>query len=107
VSVQDSCMVSAKCTMCLEIIWTHLLVPLGEEAQVEVIHDRCMVRVEGTIGLEIALDAPDETLRRRGSCGILVVFLWRQCYYRCKIGVRFAQTYHQLRNRFGRNRWCT
>jgi hypothetical protein len=107
VSVQDSCMVSAKHTICLEILWTHSLVTLGEEAQVEVIHDRCMVRVECTIGLEIALDAPDGTLRRCGSFGILVVSLWRQCYYRCKIGARFVQTYHRLRNHFGRTRWCT
>jgi hypothetical protein len=29
--------------------------------------DRCMVCVERTIGLEIILDAPDGTPRRRGS----------------------------------------
>jgi hypothetical protein len=90
VSVQDSCVVSAKCTMCSEIIWMHLLVPLGEEGQVEVIHDRCMVCIERTIGLEIALDAPNGTLRRRESCGIPILSLWTQCYCRCKIYAWFA-----------------
>ena len=29
--------------------------------------------------LGIILDAPDGTLRRRGSCGISVHSVWRQC----------------------------
>jgi hypothetical protein len=49
--------------------------PLGEEAQVEVIQDGCTVCVEHTIGLEIALDAPDGTLSRCASCGISVLSL--------------------------------
>ena len=32
--------------------------------------DPCMVCAERTIGSEIILDAPDGTLRWRGSCGI-------------------------------------
>ena len=35
VSVQDRCMVRARCTICSEIILTHLMVPLGDLAQVE------------------------------------------------------------------------
>ena len=35
VSVQDRCMVCARCTIGSEIIWTHLMVPLGDVAQVE------------------------------------------------------------------------
>ena len=36
------------------------------------------------------LDAPDGTPRRRGSCGISLLSVWRQCLCRCKIGARFA-----------------
>ena len=54
--------------------WTHSMVPLGEEAQVEarfglsdivliLTQDRCTVCVERTIGSEIILDAPDGTPR--------------------------------------------
>ena len=54
--------------------WTHPMVPLGDEAQVEArfslldilqiwTQDRCTVCVECTIGSEIILDAPDETPR--------------------------------------------
>jgi hypothetical protein len=39
------------------------MVPLGDEAQVEVIQDRCMVCIERTIGLKIILDAHDGTPR--------------------------------------------
>ena len=35
VSVQDKCMVCAKHTIGSEIILDHLMVPLGDEAQVE------------------------------------------------------------------------
>ena len=35
VSVQDRCMVCARRTIGSEIIWTHLMVPLGDEARVE------------------------------------------------------------------------
>ena len=34
-SVQDRCMVCARRTIGSEIIWTHLMVPLGDVAQVE------------------------------------------------------------------------
>jgi hypothetical protein len=77
VVVQDRHIACAKRTIsiCSEIVWTHTLVPLGEEAQVEVIQDGCTVCVEHTIGLEIALDAPDGTLSRCASCGISVLSL--------------------------------
>jgi hypothetical protein len=52
--------------------------------------DRCALCVKHTIGSEIILDAPDGTLRRRGSCGISLLSFWRQCYYRYKIGARFV-----------------
>ena len=66
------------------------MVPLGDEAQVEarlglldivliLMPDRCMVCVERTIGSEIVLDAPDGTPRGRGSCGISLLSIWRQC----------------------------
>jgi hypothetical protein len=35
VSVQDRCMVCAKHTIDLEIIWTHPMVLVGDEAQVD------------------------------------------------------------------------
>ena len=35
VSVQERCMVCARHTIGSEIIWTHLMVPLGDMAQVE------------------------------------------------------------------------
>ena len=35
VSVQDRCMVCARCTMAYKSFWTHPMVPLGDEAQVE------------------------------------------------------------------------
>ena len=34
-SVQDRCMVCARHTIGLQIIWTHLMVPLGDEAEVD------------------------------------------------------------------------
>ena len=36
VPVEDRCTVSAKCTIGLEIIWTHPMVLLSDKAQVEV-----------------------------------------------------------------------
>ena len=66
------------------------MVPLGDEAQVEarfgllgivliLTQDRCMVCLERTIGSEIILDAPDGTPRCRGSFGISLLSVWRQC----------------------------
>ena len=66
------------------------MVPLGDEAQVEarfglsdmvliLTQDRCMVCVEHTIGSDFILDAADGTARRRGSCGISLLSVWRQC----------------------------
>jgi hypothetical protein len=42
-------------------------------------HDWCTVRVERTIGSEIVLEAPDGTPRLRGSCGISLRSILRQC----------------------------
>jgi hypothetical protein len=42
--------------------WRHPMVPLGDEAQLEVIQDRCAVCVKHTIGIEILLDTPMEFL---------------------------------------------
>ena len=58
----------------LKLFWTHSIVPLGDEAQVEarfvlsdivliLTQDRCTVCVERTIGSEIVFDAPDGTPR--------------------------------------------
>jgi hypothetical protein len=38
--------------------------------------DRCMVCADHPIGLEIILDIPGGTPRRRGSCGILFQSVW-------------------------------
>ena len=38
---------------------------------------RCMVCAEHTIGSNVVLDAPDGTPRRRGSCGISLLSVWR------------------------------
>ena len=58
-----------------ESFWTHPMVLLGDEAQVEYLvlvrldivliltQDRCAVCTERTIGSEIILDAPDGTPR--------------------------------------------
>ena len=67
-----------------------MMVPLGDEAQVEacfgfsdieliLTQDRCMVCVRRTIGSDIILDAPDGAPRRRGSCRISLLSVWRQC----------------------------
>ena len=73
-SVQDRCMVCARCTIGLQIVLEAPVVPLGYEAQVEarfgpfievliLTQDRCTVCAEHTIGSEIILDAPDGTPR--------------------------------------------
>jgi hypothetical protein len=69
--MQDRCTVCAKHTIGSEIIWTHLMVLLGDEAQVEARF--------GTIGSKIILDAPDGTPRRCGSCGILFRSVGKWC----------------------------
>ena len=77
------------------------MVPLGNDAQVEdrfglfgdrliLTQDRCMVCARCIIGLQIILDAPDGTPRSRGSCGISLLSVWRQCWCRYKIGAWFA-----------------
>ena len=72
VSVQDRCMVCTKHTMAQKSFWTHQMVFLGDEAQVEphfgplgdsanLDADRCMVCAARTLGSEIILDAPNGT----------------------------------------------
>ena len=74
-SVQDKCTVCATCTIAQKSFWTHSMVLLGDEAQVEYLilvrldivliltQDGCAVCTERTIGSEIILDAPDGTPR--------------------------------------------
>ena len=74
VSVQDRCMICAKCTIGSETILDAPMVLLGDEAQVQarfglfrdstsLIQDRCTVCTERTIGSKIILDTPDGTPR--------------------------------------------
>ena len=71
-SVQHRCMVCDKCIIGSKSFWTHLMVLLCAEAQVEARFgplgdsanfdvDRCMVCAKRTIGSEIVLDASDGT----------------------------------------------
>ena len=89
--------------------------------------DRCTVCSERTIDSEIVLDTPDGTPWWCGSCGISLLSVWRQCW--CRLGdvgyveshfILFGDsvsvsarlvhglryTYHRLRSRFRRTRWC-
>jgi hypothetical protein len=40
---------------------------------------RCTICTERITGSEIVLDTPDETPRLRGSSGISLQSIWRQC----------------------------
>ena len=73
-SMQDRCMVCSRHTIGLEIVWSHLMVPLVTRLKWKLIsvlleillilaQDRCPVCVECTIGSEIILDTPDGTPR--------------------------------------------
>ena len=73
VSVQDRCMVCAKCTIGLDIIFNAPVMRLNWKlisVRVEIVliltQDRSMVCAGRTIGLDTILDAPDRTPRRRG-----------------------------------------
>ena len=77
------------------VVWNVVLVRL--EVVLASVQDSCTVWTNCTIGSEIILDAPDGTPRLRGSCRSVSVGA-RKVH-----GLR--QTYHSLRNRFGRNRW--
>jgi hypothetical protein len=59
------------------VMWNLVLVCL--DMVFVLVHDRCMVCTERTIGLETILDAPDGTPRRRGSCRISIRSVQRQC----------------------------
>ena len=87
------------------------MVPIGDVAQVKacfglsdivliLMQDKCTVCVERTIGLDIVLDAPDGTPRRRWSCGISLLSVWNnvlvsmedRCMVcaRCTIGLQIV-----------------
>ena len=66
--------------------WYHLVTRLKWKVvsvRLEIVliltQDRCTVCVERTLGLEIILDTPYGTPRRRGSFGIWLLSVWRQC----------------------------
>ena len=74
VLLQERCKVCAKHTMAQKSFWTHQMVLLSDEAQVQarfglfsdstvLTQDRCTVCAERTIGSEIILVAPDGTSR--------------------------------------------
>ena len=74
VSMQDRCMVCTRRTIPQKSFWTHSMVPLGDEAQVEahfglsdivliLTQYRFTVCVECTIDSKIVLHAPDGTPR--------------------------------------------
>ena len=48
------------------------------------VQDRCMVCARCIVGLQSVLDPTDATPRCRGSCGISLLFVWRQCW--CRLG---------------------
>jgi hypothetical protein len=58
------------------------------------VQDRCTVYAKRTIGIEIILDAPDGTLRRRGSVGahfVCLGILLILMQYRCTICVECSK----------------
>jgi hypothetical protein len=74
VLVQDRCRFVLNIPEAQKSFWMHLIVLLGDEAQVDarfgsfdivliLTQDRCVVCAECTKGLEIILDAPDGTPR--------------------------------------------
>jgi hypothetical protein len=88
--VQNRYMVHVDIPWAQKSFWTHSMEPLGDEAQWKdhfglsdkvliLTQDRCTVCIERTIGSKIVLDAPYGTPRGRGSCGISLLSLWRQC----------------------------
>jgi ferredoxin len=82
VSVQDRCIVCAKCTTGSEkSFWPHMMEQLGDvvmwnliSVHLEIVllltQDRCTVCAQCTAGLQIISDAPDGTPRRLGLCEI-------------------------------------
>jgi hypothetical protein len=73
-SLQDRSMVVPNIRYVKELFWTHSMVLLGDEAQVEPLlvrleivliltQETCMVCTKHTIGSNFVLDAPDRTLR--------------------------------------------
>ena len=74
------CMVCARHTIGLEIVWMHLMAPLVTRLKwkhilvlLEIVlilaQDRCTVHVECTIGSEIVLDTPDDTTSNEAQVG--------------------------------------
>jgi hypothetical protein len=79
------------------------LVSISLEVVLVSVQDRCTVCTN--ISLEIVLDEANVTPRWCGSCGIS----FGPFHYGVSIGARLVhglrQTYHRVRNRFGRTRW--
>jgi hypothetical protein len=55
-------------SMVMWVMWNVVLVCL--EMELASVQYRCTLCVEHTVGIEIVLNAPGGTPRRRGSCGI-------------------------------------
>jgi hypothetical protein len=77
VSVQYRCTVCTECTLAQKSFWTHPVILLGDEVQVEaclssfgdsgnLTQDRCAVCAKRTIGSEIVVNAPDGSPRGVG-----------------------------------------
>jgi hypothetical protein len=56
------------------VMWNLILVCL--EIVLMLVQDRCMVCAKRTIGSKLILDAPDGTLRSRGSSGRPFQSIW-------------------------------
>ena len=89
-SVQDRCIVCARCTIGLQIVLDDPMVPLDDDAYVEarfglsdieliLTQDRCTVCVERIMGSEIVLDAPDGIKGDVGHVESRFFSGWRQC----------------------------
>jgi hypothetical protein len=69
------------------------------------VQDRCTVCAKHTTGLEIILDAPDNTPRWQSSSWCLIQFIWYCANLDARLVHGLHQTYHRLRNRFGHTGW--
>ena len=66
---------------------------------------RCTVCVKLTIGLEIILDATDGTPHDVGHVESLFFLFGDNVSVGARLVHSLRQTYHRLRNHFGRSRW--
>jgi hypothetical protein len=72
---QESCWMHPMELLGEWVMWNLILVCL--EIVLVSVQYRCTVCAERTIALEIVLNAPDDTPRRRSSIGSLFRFVWR------------------------------